>query len=281
MKSNKHSIKPLLTLALASLMNTGLLAQTVDVSKSIKDIKVMTRIMETDLESSEKNFPGRPNIKGTYLAEQGYLFNIQLNGLGSFGIPGLASWDDGRLELNIPEIITEAISSIDIDDTIIPEPVLSTLDDLYEDDELQDNLRILRENQREVRRNVYQIRREIRKTEDKNKREELEKKLDTNRDSLRQSSEEYANALNSYKSEKKMRKVKNSADAVDAIFTSICDYGQSLKALKKHEKFTLVIKGGVDKEGENATQIYVIDEKSISKCSDSKKLKNKAIYYTL
>lgn len=268
-------------MAIASLMNTELHAQTIDVSKSIKDIKVMTRIIETDLESSDKDFPGRPIIKGTYLAEQGYLFNIQLNGLGSFGIPGLASWDNGRLELDIPEIVTEALNSIEIDDNLIPSPVVDALDELYEDDELQEKLRTLRENQREMRRNVYEMRRDIRRTEDKAVREKLEKELDKNRDDLKQSSEDYSKALNSYKSEKKMRKVKNSRDAIAAIFTTVCNYGQSLKMLKKNERVTFMIKGGVDKEGKNATQVYVLDQQSVIKCRDSKKLINKAIYYTL
>ena len=81
-----------LTLTACSLLLTNIvLAEKIDVSKSNRDILVMSKIMETSLETSAEAFPGKPHIEGIYLAKQGYLFNIRLNGIGGFGVPGIAS----------------------------------------------------------------------------------------------------------------------------------------------------------------------------------------------
>lgn len=291
MKAIKLRQKIILAIGLSTLMGSNSYAETIDVSSSVKDIKVMTRIMEASLESASKDFPGRPKIEGTYLAEQGYLFNIQLNGIAGFGIPGVASWENGRLELDIPEIIGEALANVDFSDNFGPdvndelssmvEPVIDSFEGLYDSEELQQTLRDLREKQREVRREAYQLRREIRKSEDEKKRQELEQKLEKNRESLKQYSEKYSSELNSYKAERQQRQIKKSSNATDAVFNTICEYGQSLRALKKDEKFTLILKGGVGNDGKKAAQVYVIEQKSLTSCSDSKKLQNNAIHYSL
>ncbi len=283
-----------LTLAAWSLLLTNIvLAKKIDVSKSNRDILVMSKIMETSLESSADAFPGKPHIKGIYLAKQGYLFNIRLNGIGGFGVPGIASWDSGRLELNIPEIVTEALASIDYGEAFNPdvneefveavEPVIESLDSIYDDETLREKLREIREHQREVRRETYQLRRDIRKLEsdEEKKRKQLENKLDNQRTQLKQQSEKYSELLNSYKNERQQRSIEKSNKAVAAVFTTLCDYGQSFKALGKNEKITLMIKGGVDDSGKKATQVYVIEQNLVKKCSDSKKLKSKALYYSL
>jgi len=298
MKTFKLAQKTLLAIGLSTIIGSSLVAETIDVSKSIKDIKVMTRIIEASLESLGKAFPGRPRIKGTYLAKQGYLFTIQLNGMGSFGIPGVASWDEGRLELDIPEIISEALASVeedihDISDAPEPpepyeielaeiaEPVIRSFDSLYDNDEFQDKLRELREKQRTLRRETYQIRREIRRATEDIQRKKLESKLEKNNDELKQYSKDYNEALNAYKSERKQRQVKKSSNAISAVFSTICDYGQSLRALDKNEKFTLMVKGGVNSDGKKATQFFVIEQKALKNCSSSKKLKSNALHYSL
>jgi len=283
-----------LTLTAWSLLLTNIvLAEKIDVTKSNRDILVMSKIMETSLETSAEAFPGKPHIEGIYLAKQGYLFNIRLNGIGGFGVPGIASWDSGRLELNIPEIISEALAGVDygeayapdVDDHIVDavEPVIESLDSIYEDEALRDNLRQIREQQREIRRETYQLRRDIRKLEDEEneKRKQLEAKLDSYRDQLKKQSEKYSELLNSYNSERQQRSINKSNKAVTAIFSTLCDYGQSFRALGKNEKITLMIKGGVDDSGKKATQVYVIEQDLIKNCRDAKKLKSKALYYNL
>ncbi|MCP3675652.1 MAG: hypothetical protein GY829_14440, partial [Gammaproteobacteria bacterium] len=242
MKSIKLAQKTLLALGLSALVAIPLSAKTIDVSKSKKDIKVMTRIIETSLESSAKAFPGKLRITGTYLAKQGYLYTIQLNGMGSFGIPGIAAWDNGRIELDIPEMISEALSGIEygeviLDDVVDPgdghdlhaelaefaEPIINSFEGIYNHEELQDDLRDLREKQREYRKETYQLRREIRKAEDQKKRAQLEVQLEKNNATIKQFSKDYNNKLNAYKNERKVSKIKKTSDAIEAVFSTICD----------------------------------------------------------
>ncbi len=295
MKMNivKQSKITLTLTAWSFLLTNIVLAEKIDVSKSNRDIMVMSKIMETSLESSAEAFPGKPHIEGVFLAKQGYLFNIRFNGIGGFHVPGIASWDSGRLELNIPEIITEALAGIDYGEAFDPdvneefveavEPVIESLDSVYEDEALRAKLREIREHQREVRHETYQLRRDIRKLEsdEDKKRKQLEDKLDDQRSQLKQQSEKYSELLNSYKNERQQRSIDKSNKAVAAVFATLCDYGQSFKALGKNEKITLMIKGGVDDSGKKATQVYVIEQNLVKNCKDSKKLKSKALYYNL
>ena len=100
---NTNLIKTALLVTSFSLACNIHAAKTLDVTDAQKDMRVMSGILETTLKEAKDDFPGRPVIKTTYLAEQGYLFTIRLNGIGGLGIPGVAGWDGGRLELDIPE----------------------------------------------------------------------------------------------------------------------------------------------------------------------------------
>ncbi|MFT5521167.1 MAG: hypothetical protein ACI9IA_001767 [Enterobacterales bacterium] len=283
MNTFKLAQKTLLAIVISTFFGTTVIAKTIDVSKSKKDILVMSRVIETSLEASNNNFPGKAHINGTYLAEQGYLFSIRLNGISSFGVPGVASWDRGRLELDIPELISEVLATIDTSEalTVAPESVISTVDSLYADEDLQETLKELREKQRDIRREDYQLRRDIRKAEAENQRDDLEEKLESNRQQLKKYTQEYSDSLASYKTERNSRRAKKSTDATNAIFSTICDYGQTMRALKKSEKVTLMIKGGLSEDGTKATQVYVINQADLKKCSDSVKLKKNAIHYSL
>ncbi|MFT5451272.1 MAG: hypothetical protein ACI9N9_000756 [Enterobacterales bacterium] len=283
MKTFKLAQKTFLTIVISTFFGNTVIAKTIDVSKSKKDVLVMARVIETSLEASNNNFPGTAHISGTYLADQGYLFSIQLNGISSFGIPGLASWDRGRLELDIPELITEVLATIETNKTltVAPESIISTVDSLYADEDLQETLKELREKQRDIRREDYQLRRDIRKEESESERENLEKKLDSNRQLLKEYTQEYSDSLAFYKTKRTNRRVEKSTDATNAIFSTICDYGQTMRALKKDEKVTLMIKGGLGEDGTKATQVYVINQGDLKKCSDSLNLKKNAIHYSL
>ncbi len=280
MKFSTLAQQTLLALGISSLVGVGLTAKTIDVSKSQKDIRVMSKIIETSLESSDKDFPGTPRISGTYLAKQGYLFTIQLNGLGSFGIPGLASWDGGRLELDIPEIISNALESVELEEWGEDVPKIFQPPERPErNNELQESLRNIREQQRESRRTLYKLQRELRHVEEEKERAKLESELAAMDAELKKYETEYSQSLNSYKVERNLKRAERSKDAIDAIFETVCDYGQSLRALKSSEWVTLMVKGGTDKEGKRVDLVYVMDQKSIKNCSDAKKLQAQATHY--
>ncbi len=295
MNSIQLAQKSLLSLALigmVSLPSPVLLAEQIDISDAKKDLKVMSRIIETSLESNQERSVARARIEGTYLAKQGYLFSIQLNGIGAIGLPGIASWDSGRLELDIPAIITEALTEvdysmaniapeIDADFGEMVEPIIAGTNSFYKDKEVSSKLKQLRDRQREVRRDIYQLRRDIRREQIESKRKELNQELDLLQDKLNTYDNEYQQTLESYKQKKISARVTSSKQALDAIFTSFCDYGQSMKALKSDEKVTIMVKGAIGNEGERQTNVYVLEQADVTKCRDPLKLKQSAVSYVL
>jgi len=285
MKSFTLARKTILTLSISTMLGASLQAKTIDVSKSQKDIRVMSKILETSLEPSDKEFPGSVRIKGTYLANQGYLFTIQLNGLGSFGFPGLASWDNGRLELDIPEIVSTALANVEFDEDMedyIPDGIKEKLEEAAVADELkQEKLREIREQQRQVRRDLYQLKRELRHVEEEKAKAEIEKQLASREKDLVKYQNSYKKSLNSYKQDRIEKRVSRSTDAVNAIFDTVCDYGQSMKSLKSSEWVTLVVKGGVDKQGKTASLVYVLSQKNVKNCSSGKTLKSQSTHYSM
>jgi hypothetical protein len=292
----KMTTKHWLTLLSSSLLCSSIvMAKPLDISDQEKDMRIMRGILESSLESSREDFPGRPNIKSTYLADQGFLFTIRLNGISGFGIPGVASWDSGRLELDIPEIIEEAFAAVEMSDMMDPE-ALAEVETIFAPEppeppgvpriseqsrELQEQLRTLREQQRELRRQVYDTSREIRRATETEQREKLEQRLAGIKADLEQKKDAYNSTLNNYKTERLSKQIARSDKAVDAILQTLCDYGQTMRTLKKDEKVNILIQGGVTGNGERASQMYIFDQKDIKGCKDFEKLKKEGIYYTI
>ena len=73
----KSLTKHLSVLALVPLLTAGTaLAKTVDTTAQEKDMRIMRGILESSLKEAGEDFPGRPTIKTTYLADQGYPVNL-------------------------------------------------------------------------------------------------------------------------------------------------------------------------------------------------------------
>ena len=291
MKLLKQTI---LTVASAVLVTSAVTAKTVDTSSQEKDMRIMRGILESSLKDAKEDFPGRPDIKTTYLADQGYLFTVRLNGLGSFGIPGVASWDGGRLELDIPEIIEEAFSAIEYGDELaplaeVPDPpevpdVASEL--LYsqmseKSREYQEQLRELREQQRELRRDIFEKSRDVRRAKEDDLRRKAEKQLADTKKALEDAKSTYDKKLKAYRTERQSKQINRSKSAIDAILQTVCDYGQTMRYLDKDEKFNLLVRGAVTSEGESADQMFIFNQRDIMQCKDVKKLRKNALYYTL
>ena len=289
----KFSSKHWITLVTTSLLCTSvLMAKPLDISQQEKDMRIMRGIITSSLEESKEDFPGRPNVKSTYLADQGYLFTIRLNGLSGFGIPGVAGWDGGRLELDIPEIIEEAFNAIDYDDVVAPTPpeapdVVDAITSEFgykqseESRELQQKLRELREEQRDLRRETYDLSRDVRRAKEAEERKAIESKLAKTKAELQQKKEAYNKMLGNYKTERLSKQIRRSDKAINAIMETICDYGQTMRSMKKNEKLNLLIQGGVTADGERESQMYIFNQKDIRDCRDANKLKKQATYYTL
>jgi len=262
-------------------------AKILDVSAAQKDMRVMSGILETTLKDAKDDFPGRPVIKATYLAEQGYLFSIRLNGLGSWGIPGVASWDSGRLELDIPEIIEEAFAAVDyeFEPPVPPEPpeLNTMLSKEYAEQNraYQEEMRVMREKQRQLRRDISDLSRQIRLLEDDKERAKVEKDIAKLESQLANEKKNYYESLNSRKKEKLSNQIAKTDKAVDIILTTMCDYGSTIRNLKKGEKLNLLIQGGLTADGKSQDQMYIFDSNDLRNCRSADKLKKDALYYVL
>ena len=276
----------------AALCSTLVMAKNIDISGPQKDMRVMRGILESSLSESKKDFPGRPNIKATYLAEQGFLFTIRLNGLGEFRIPGVAAWDSGRLELDIPEIIDEAFAAIEDSGVIAPEDYPEMDEIMFHSDEelsaqnarnkaLQEQLRAIRDQQRELRKETYRLSREARRAEAEEQRETLEKRLKETKVQLEEKKKDYEKTRAAYKKERNSKQLARSNKAIDSILQTFCDYGTTIRSLKKGEKVNLLIQGGVTESGQNASQMYIFDYSDIRNCKNIANLKKQALYYTI
>lgn len=265
-------------------------AKTLDVRDAQKDMRIMSGILETTLKESKDDFPGRPVIKTTYLAQQGYLFTVRLNGLGSLGIPGVAGWEGGRLELDIPEIIEEAFATIDYD-SVAPE-VMEELGmaelsasraqaTAEENREYQEEMRKMREEQRQIRRDISDLSRQMRREDDDDKREKLEKEIDKLETRLKTEKKNYYDNLDNYKKKKLSKQIAKTDKAVDAILNTFCDYGSTIRSLKKGEKLNLLIQGGLTADGKSKDQMYIFDQGDLRDCDGTAKLKKEALYYIL
>ena len=279
------------------LVTSTLYAITVDTSSQEKDMRIMRGILESSLRDSKQDFPGRPEIKTTYLADQGYLFTVRLNGRGSFGIPGVTSWDGGRLELDIPEIIEEAFSAIEYGEELVPVPELPEPPEPPEvaevtneflsspmsekSREYQEQLRELREQQRELRRDIYERSRDVRRAKENEFRREAEKQLAKTKKALEEAKASYDTTLKAYRTERQSKQINRSKNAVNAILQTVCDYGQTMRHLDKNEKFNLLVQGAMTTEGISADQMFIFNQRDIMQCSDINKLRSSALYYTL
>lgn len=291
----KSYVKHLSVLTAVSLLASGpLMAKTVDTSAQEKDMRIMRGILESSLKEAKEDFPGRPTIKTTYLADQGYLFSVRLNGIGSLGIPGLASWGDGRLELDIPEIIEGALEAVEFTETMAPIAEIEALseanidisDSVYtvmseQAQEYQERLKELREQQRELRRDIFEQSRDVRRENDANKRSNYERLLAETKKALEENKSRYDDMLKKYRSERQTKSINRSNKAVDAIMQTICDYGQTLRALDDDEKFNLLVMGAVTPEGETADQMFIFSQEDVVNCQSIDRLKKNSLYYTL
>ncbi len=292
MKSIVKHVSMMATLSL--LMAGSAAAETVDTSAQEKDMRIMSGILESSLKEAKEDFPGRPSIKTTYLANQGYLFSIRLNGLGSLGVPGLASWGDGRLELDIPQIVESALDAVELGESLAPLAEVESLQDIdvsFSDSvygnvselavEYQDRLKELREQQRELRRAIFEQSRDVRRESDPDKRSNYERILENTKKSLEENKNRYDEMLKKYRTERQTKSINRSNKAIDAIMQTICDYGQTLRALDEDEKFNLLVMGGVTPDGESADQMFIFEQKDIVDCKNIERLKKNSLYYTL
>lgn len=294
----RHLQKTLLTsISALSLFTAASVVQAKeeDFSRAQKELRIMSKIFETSLEevSSQKNrFPTSKSIQSTYLARQGMVFTF------NFGRNAFAQSDWGAfgesVGLMVGAIASEvgnALADVPIapepPEVIVPNPDISVDYDEYFQayQERMEALEELRERHREQREEVRELQREIRSLERQSAREdkrskELEKvkeKLEVKIDALNSKMDEYKRSMKEYREKRDQKYIENTKVKSDAIISTLCDYGATMRSLKADEHITLIFTNYQD----NKDQIYVFNSADIKRCDDANRLARKAISYQL
>ncbi|MEE4245739.1 MAG: hypothetical protein V2I33_10025 [Kangiellaceae bacterium] len=292
------NIKSLVLACTALTFGMTQAADLKDLNSIKKDLRIMTRIIETSL-GDERRFGNR--VESKYLANQGFMFTIHSS--ASFRVPGFEgdweAWGEsisanalemvGSLAPMVSEVSPEAAAEME-------EGIAESLAELAErenenNSRLQEELARMRENMRENRDEYRDALRELRDLErdryraDEKERakieaekEKVEKKIAKEQAKMAQ----YKEKMDLYRAERKKRTEAKKQSLVSDTLVTICDYSASLKSLKNNEHVTLVFD---DFGGQRSDLVYVFKKSDLASCdSDKAGIKNlmdKAITYQL
>jgi len=291
--SNAKALKTLLIGVVSALALSSISAIAADqpFKRAQKEIKIMSKIFETSLNENsgrKQRFMGSRKTSATYLAKQGMVFSFDFSrhgfndtndwaafgeGIGAF-VGGIAS-EVGAALAEVPEIP---------DAPVAPDYSID-LEDYYQGrTERREQLELMREKHQQQREEVRKLQREIRQMESESDRLENESKADALRDQLNSKLESLKSKMQSYKKSmadyRKKRDEKYEASAQlksQAVLTTLCDYGSTLKSLDNDEYVTLIFKNYND----NKDQVYVFEFDDIKSCDSVDKMVKSAISYQL
>jgi len=273
-----------------------------DYSRVEKELRIMTKIFEAST-SEDKNSSRRApfssgfgQIESTYLAKQGMLFNFKFSN-SRFGDAG--DWQVfgegiGHLVGSISREIGQAFADIDIPNPPnmpnAPSVDINGWGDAWEDnmeayESYREAMEMLGDKNREHREKIRDLQRSIRDVErqardDKNNSKNLDQnKLDLEKKvaELSEKMKVYEKSMQEYREKRKEKFRINNIKKSDAIVTTLCDYGTTLRSLKNGEHITLVFENFEN----GKDQIHVFDYKDVQDCANKEKLLKKATSYLI
>ncbi|MDQ7048630.1 MAG: hypothetical protein Q9M92_03490 [Enterobacterales bacterium] len=295
-KSNSRKIAILVVIACSSLLSFHLSA--VDYSRTKKELTIMTGIFETSLSEAKKSrrhrsfISARRGVESTYLANQGMVFSFSFKpsyfvasaDWGAFGdeVSALVESVTADIFNNEPVVVT-APSLPSFPKVPMPDGDWEKNAGAYELE--QEAMQALRDAQRQKREEIRELQRSVRELERQARREKDDsKKVRKNKQALEKKMAALANKMETYKkkidqyTQKKQTAIKKSNQhKSDLILTTLCDYGRTMRSLKKNEHITLVFKNFEN----NLDLIQVFSIQDIKNCTSQSKLAKKAIRYTL
>ncbi|MCF6194461.1 MAG: hypothetical protein L3J46_09050, partial [Kangiellaceae bacterium] len=286
----KNLTKSLLIGAISGLALAGFSAYAADYSRVEKELRIMSKIFETSMGDAKRSdrrslFPGRSSgAEAIYLAKQGMVFSFNFSS-SRFG--GATEWQVfgegvGHLVGSISRGIGEALSDIDIEAPTSPTPPVlpeNMFEDwgnaweenmeAYEDyheamDDLKEQNRTYREQVRSLQRAIRGIERQSR--HDQNDTEKLTKnkiELEDKITKLNEKMKVYEKSMQDYREKRKEKYRINNRNKADAIVSTLCDYGATLRSLKNNEYITLIFKNYQDSKN----QVHVFSYNDVKDCS--------------
>lgn len=296
--------KSLLVGALSGLALAGFSAYAADYSRVEKELRIMSKIFETSMGDAKGNNQNRvfsqrsSKTEAIYLAKQGMVFSFNFNS-SRFG--DLSEWQIfgqgiGHLVGSISQEIGQALSDIDIEHPtppVMPDGPEIDFDnwgnvweenmEAYESyreamEELKDQNRGYRDEVRDLQRSIRDIERRTRHDQnDEKKLAESKKKLEGKVAELSEKMKIYEKSMQNYREKRKEKYRISNQNKADAIVSTLCDYGTTLRSLKNSEYITLIFKN----YQESKNQVHVFSYNDVKNCSSKDKLLKKATSYQL
>ncbi|TQV72887.1 hypothetical protein FLL45_15590 [Aliikangiella marina] len=281
--------------AIAMLGTASVVQASDDYNRAQKELRIMSKIFETSLEDiSTQNvrFPGSKKVQATYLAKQGMVFTFNF-GRNAFGQSDWGAFGEGIGQMvgviasEVGNALAEVPMPPEAPSVVEPVPDLSVDYEEYFEayEKRMQALEEMRERHREQRSEVRELQREIRNLERKSVREEkrskeleqVKRELEQKVEVLNDKMDEYKKSMAEYRKKRDQKYIESTQLKSDAIISTLCDYGATMRSLKSDEHITLIFSDYQDKKD----LIYVFDSSDIKRCDDAKQLAREAISYQL
>ncbi|MFY8352129.1 hypothetical protein AAEU29_16430 [Pseudoalteromonas sp. SSM20] len=293
MKTNARFLIPLTLLTSQAVLAA---AESDVVSKSQKEISIMSNILKASLDA-EQGIRVR-QIKGAYLAEQGYVFNISAKGIsGSFG-----GWKQFFVQPDFDVEFDEAEMMIKAEEMRIEAANQSYQVAMETLRESSDKMREFAEQEREIEFQIREVERERRdlnlerrhaqkEKDEKSVEKEIAKleakiaKLEKEKAQVRDKRDDAKDKIKSTTKEKQQKlaevRKQNIRVVSNTLAQTLCDYGAGLKGLNKNQYVNFIIDNAT---GNKEDLVFVFNKAQINKCvvgdMDAKKLLASAQSYT-
>lgn len=292
---------------LATLLITNVSHAGVDMDAMHKQLNIMNNIFKTSLNEIENNGKFRvSDVDSLYLAGQGVVFTVSSGGHFTHWSGDNFTFITAPPAPVAPVIEQEIIGDVDVDEIVIRtmeaqthqyESAMEAMEHARElarelRDEQRDVTYELRDIERELRDKKYQEKRVV---SDKEAAKEIKieiKALEKEKQSLieqkkvlTQKNRKQDKALKDKKAKQQAQRVEYNKQLHAQFSDSLCSYGNSLKALPKTEKVSLVIKrGGETVHRRTLDKVIIFNKSDVLQCVidniDAKQLLSKATHYS-
>ncbi|MBY6064886.1 hypothetical protein [Pseudidiomarina sediminum] len=312
-------MRTLLTLsavALALVAATTAHADEKQRSELRKQLEVMNSIFSTTLaqqqgkESRNRMHPER--LHYDYLAGQGVVYRLRVDGpsLMIFGervsfpdVPLPPEFDEHAvmdIEFEVSEALAEAESELAQIEILSDSVEMTESTTVFSGDgeirivrEVSDDVRESAREMRELRRkerdlklaerNAEAAESEKVKAELKAVQEELkarEKAYKEAREELKAAREELRDKADERRAKRAEKRAEQVKVYEQTIAQTLCDYGQTLRALPNGEHVSFILEGAGDKENGGSDKIYVFTKRQLQKCDQPSDLLGQAVTYS-
>lgn len=272
-------------LALCVSLGCGLadasLAQTNDHEQALRELNIMRNIFNASFEDNTNRRFNLDSGEALYLANQGMVFSFDLPGRGWLNMPvlqKLQALDGGDFDFDFDFDFDYDDGELDV--FIDGDP------DNAQFAEYQQQMRARQEEMREKQQEMREKQRRMREMQREQLRdtaadldteiEKLNAELEALGEEVGELGESIGQVQQSYDAERKAQMATIQKAYTTRIFSTLCDYGNTLRSLGSGQHVNIVLN---DRE-ENQAQVYVVDYGALASCSSGETLQQSALSYT-